>query len=1041
MLAKIFIHRPIAAVVVSIVIVFLGVLSLNKLPIALYPDITPPVVSVSGIYSGANAAVIEETIANPIEDRINGVPGMLYVKSNSTAYGQFSMDVTFETGTDIDIAMLDVQNRVATAMPNLPEDIKRTGLVTKKTSPSILEAVGIYTPNGTYDIPFLDNYNKLYIQKVIARLPGVGDANVLGQNFAMRVWLNPDKMAELGISPGDVQKAIQTQNVQIAAGIVGRTPVPMGQSFEYNVDVKSRLSSKEAFEKIIVSSNEQGALVYLKDIATVELGTEFYLGGSSIRASKASNMLISQMPDANALDVAKNVQKAMQELEKSFPLDLAWDIPYNTTFIVEASIKEVVHTFFEALFLVMLVVFLFLQSWRATLITLLAIPVSVVGTFALFGMLGFSINTITLFAMILAIGIVVDDAIIVVEAVQHHIDRDKLSAKQATIKAMEEISSPVIATALILAAVFVPVAFLPGIVGGLFKQFALTISISVLISAFVALSLTPALCATLMRENPVHAGAKGLYKFFFWFNTQLDKATAVYGKIVKKSLKYLSLSILLLGLIYLFTLFLAKKTPTSFLPTEDQGILMIHVELPPAASSERTYEVLKQAEAILLKNEAIAKFGFRSNVNILLGRTNSSNAGIVFVTLKDWSERAKSNLLGNNAIAYIQKSLSAIKDARFVVFSPPAIAGLGVVDGFSMMIKQTQGSVQELDAVLGKFIDTLNKRPEIARAFTAFSTKYPAIDLSIDYAKAKQLGVDIAEINTALQSFMGGSYVNDFTAYNQSYKVYMQADENFRDKIEKINRFKVRNKHGEMIGLDNFVDYVSSSSPVVIPHYNTLRGVEINGSSAKGYSSGQVIEVLQTLASTVLPDNYSYEFSGTTLQEVKAGNSSVGIFAVSIAFIFLFLAALYESWSVPFAVLGVVPISSFGAFLALYYLGLENSVYAQIGLVTLIGLCAKTSILIVEYCKEKQEKQGMPLVQAVLEASMLRLRPILMTALSFVLGVVSLVVANGAGAAARVNLGWTVLGGMLAVTFLSIFFVPALYVFIYKRSHNKDSNI
>jgi HAE1 family hydrophobic/amphiphilic exporter-1 len=1028
MIANFFIQRPIAAIVSALLLVLIGVISIIVLPTALYPDISPPNITISGSYVGANAKTIEETVLIPIENALSGIPNMMYVQSNATAYGVFAINITLEIGSDTNEALVEVKNRLSQAESVLPEEVKKAGILTEKVSPTILKYILFYSPNKTHDISFISNYIRLFIQTEIAKLPGVGKADINAYPFAMRIWLDPNKMAQLKIAPQDVSTAIYEQNAQIAAGVIGRPPIKNDQVFEYSISVESKLKTAEEFEKIIVGDNpETGAMVFLKDIARVELGQEGYDSRKSINGYEGAALGVLPSVGANSLAVGRLVEEKLKELSLNFPSDFTYMVPWDTTVFVKASLKEVIYIFLEALLLVILVVFIFLQSWRATLIALMAIPVSIIGTFPFFIALGFSINSITLFGMILAIGIVVDDAIIVVEAVQHHIDVDKLSPKEATYKAMKEISSPVIATAFILAAVFVPVAFIPGITGGLFKQFAITISISVLISAFVALSLTPALSALMMRGNPVQANSKGLYGLFFKFNIWLDRQTGRYQNIIKKSLGHLKITLFILLLLYVATVILSKSTSTTFLPKDNTGAIFVSVTMPPNTASGKTIEALDQIEAILLQHPNMKTAVYFSHLNLLLGGVNLSNSGTFFLTPKDFKTNEA------EFTKELQQQLSGIPNAEILVLAFPPIDGLGNTDGFSMVLKQQQGSLEELEQTSKRFIARLQERPEIAYAFSSFSASIPNINLKIDKNKARQLGVGMQDINNALQMFLGGFYVNDFNIYNRNFRVFIQSEGEYREKIEQLSAFHVRNKKGEMIPMSNLVSYDFGGSAEVINHFNLKRSVEINGAPAAGYSSGDALQALKELGETELSSNYSFEFANMSLQESRAGDTSTFILLLSLIFVFLFLAAFYESWTIPFAVLAAVPLGIFGAFFALHFAGYENSVYAQIGLVTLIGLSVKTSILIVEFCKERQE-HGVPLIEAAIQAATLRLRPILMTGLAFIFGVVALITATGAGAGSKNNLGWTVFGGMMAIVFISIFFVPALYVWITKMS-------
>lgn len=1039
MIADVFIKRPVTAIVVSVVITVLGLLAIYTLPISQYPNITPPVVQVTGVFAGADAQTVEQTVATPIESQVNGAPGMSFLQSNSTSDGTMTMNVTFDVGTNIDIATLDVQNRVSVASPQLPDDVKRVGLTVRKRNPSILMLVALYSPKGSHDVKFLDNYTNIYIKDALLRVKGVGDIFSRADNFSMRIWLKPDKLAQLGLSANQVVAALQQQNVQVAAGTVGSTPQLASQSFEYTIKVKGTLEKEEDFRNIIVYTKPQdGSIVYLRDVARVELGKANYANNSYVDGKRSAYLLVYQAPGSNALETAEGVAKAMEELRKSFPADIDYVIPFESASVVKVSINEVLHTLFEALALVILVVFLFLQSWRATLIPILAIPVSIIGTFIFFVPLDFSINTLTMFGFVLAIGIVVDDAIVVVEAVQHYIDHEKLSARDATIKAMKDISGPVIAIALILAAVFVPVGFIPGIVGRLYQQFAITIAISVLISAFVALSLTPALCTMLLKPSEIGEQSRGLNKFFYRFNNWFANITNSYSVGVQKVIRKSPLMLIALIAIFSVTYGLLKTKPTGFVPTEDEGRVYITFELPEASSTTRTVEVLNKMQKIMMEVPGVDHFAALGGLNVLTFSTKS-NSGTIFCQLKPWDERKDKAKQLYGIIAELNKRFSVIKDANIIIIPPPPIQGLGNSSGFSFTLEQRESNddIKGFERVVLNFMMEANKRPEIAKAFTFFTAKTPGYQLNVDRVKCERLGVPVPEVFSTLQTMMGSKYINDFTTYGRNFRVITQADTAYRSNIKNLEQFYVRNKTGQMIPLNTLVSYSIMESAPLISHFNMFRSAEFNGAAKPGYSSGQAIEALKEVAAKTLPTGYGYEFSGLTREEVKSGSSSAYIFALSILFVFLFLAALYESWSVPFSVLLSVPLGAFGAMIALICLPkLDNNIYAQIGLITLIGLAAKNAILIVEFAKERVD-HGMEIVAATIDAVKLRLRPILMTSLAFILGVLPLVFASGAGAVSRQTIGWTVLGGMLAATSLALFFVPVLYVFITKLAYGK----
>ena len=1039
MIADTFIKRPVTAIVISIVIVLVGIIAMTTLPVAQYPDITPPTVTISGNFTGADAQTVEQTTTTAIETQVNGTPGMTYMSSNSSSSGQSSINVNFEIGTDVNIAALDVQNRVSVAQPSLPDAVKRLGLTVRKRNPSIMVALALYSPNGTHDAIFIGNYANIYLKDAMQRVKGVGDIVSRADDFGMRIWLSPEKLANLGMTTSDILASLTEQNLQVAAGTIGGNPQPALQSFEYSVLTNSRINTKEQFENIIVRTvPATGIIVYLKDVARVELGKFDYGSNAFVDGKPAAFVLIYQAPGANALQTFEGINKALLELKKTFPKDIDYTMPLETVSVVKVSINEVVHTLVEALLLVILVVFLFLQNWRATLIPVLAIPVSLIGTFIFFIPFGFTINTLTLFAFVLAIGIVVDDAIVVVEAVQHYMDHEKLSAKAATKKAMDDISGPVIAIALILAAVFVPVGFIPGIVGRLYQQFAITIAVSVIISAFVALSLTPALCSIMLKPSKDEAAKKNwLEKFFAWFNKGFGNITSSYTRGVGKWIRATPFVLIMLVCLFVGLFFLFKSKPSGFIPSEDEGRLYVTYEMPEATSTNRSkemlLEVMKRTQAV----PGVRTVGGLAGLNII-SFSFKANVGTMFVNLKPWDERKSKELQLQNIIEEIQKRTADIKEARILAIAPPAIPGLGATSGFTFELQQTTSTdnIQQFETVARNFLAEVNKRPEIGRAYTFFTTHTPSYQVDVDKAKAKLLGVNVADVYSTMSTLLGSSYVNDFNLYGRNFRVVAQADSTYRSSISELGKYYVRNNQGGMVPLGSLVTSKITESPSLISHYNIYRSIEINGTPKPGFSSGQAIEALKDAAKT-LPAGYGYEFSGLSLEEVKAGGSTVTIFAISIIFVFLFLAALYESWSVPFSVLFAVPIGAFGSILTLILLPkLTNNVYAQIGLITLIGLAAKNAILIVEFAKERVDR-GVDITHATLQAVQLRLRPIVMTSLAFILGVLPLAFATGAAAESRKTIGWTVFGGMLAATTLAIFVVPVLFVLITKLSYGK----
>jgi hydrophobe/amphiphile efflux-1 (HAE1) family protein len=1040
MIADTFIRRPVTAIVISLVIVVVGILSISSLAIGQYPEITPPTVNISTTYTGADALTVEQTVATPIEVQVNGTPGMTYLQSNSTSNGQMSMTVNFEVGTDINIAALDVQNRVGIATPTLPQDVQRLGITTRKRNPSILMLVAIYAPKGTHNVPFLDNFTNVFVRDALLRSKGVGDVFTRADDFSMRIWLKPDKLAALGMTAGDVTSAIQEQNAQVAAGSVGSTPQEKSQTFEYTIITKGRLTTPEEFGNIIVRTQPgNGSIVHLKDVARVELGKFNYAGNSFVDGKRASYLLVYQAPNSNALETADNVYATMEQLKKTFPVDVDYIVPFESVTVVKVSVHEVVVTLVIALVLVIIVVFLFLQSWRTTLIPVLAIPVSIIGTFIFFIPLHFTINTLTLFGFVLAIGIVVDDAIVVVEAVQHYMDEQNMPPKEATIHAMKDISAPVIAIALILAAVFVPVGFIPGIVGRLYQQFAITIAISVLISAFVALSLTPALCSLILRPRKLDEQSKGLDKFFFKFNSWFDRVTGRYREAVDKSIKNSKFIVIVLVCIIVGAILLFKNKPTGFIPTEDDGRIYVTYDLPEASSTQRSVTVLHEMMKTLDSVPEIGHYAALGGLNAV-SFASKSNSGTIFCQLKPWDERPGKAHQVFAVVAEIQKKFAKFKEANVVVIPPPAIPGLGSTAGFSFILEQRQagGDIKTFEKTLQNFIAELGKRREISKAFTFFTARTPAYQLVIDREKAKRLGVQISDINSTLQTYMGSIFINDFTVYGRNFHVLAQADTNYRTNIENMGQYFVRNQAGQMVPLSTLTSYKMIENAPLISHFNLFRSAEIDGNSAPGYSSGDAIKALQEVAAKSLPEGYGYEFSGLSREEILSGSKTVYIFMLSIGFVFLFLAALYESWSVPFSVLLAVPLGAFGAILFLTFNpGLDDNIYAQIGLITLIGLAAKNAILIVEFAKERVDR-GMELEKATLEAVRLRLRPIIMTSMAFILGVLPLVFASGAGAQARQTIGWTVFGGMLAATSLAIFIVPVLFFLITRFAYGKE---
>jgi len=1033
MIANTFIKRPVTAIVTSVVLMMSGAICLFNLAVDQYPNISPPGVSITGTYTGADAQTVEQTVAIPIEEQVNGSPGMEYMQSTSTNSGGMNISVTFEVGTNVHIAALNVQNRVGIATPLLPAVVSQLGLTVRARNPSMLMLVALYSPNGTHNVTFVDNYTSIFINDALLRVPGVGDITARTDNFSMRIWMNPTKMASYGLTPADVISALQAQNVYVAAGSVGAPPQNADQAFELGVLTNGPLTKASEFEKIVVKANPlTGELVYVKDIGRVELGKFTFSSNSYVDGKRASYLLVYQTPGSNALETANNVYAEMERLKKSFPTDIDYKVPFESVTIIKVSMMEVLGTLLKALGLVALVVFLFLQNWRSTIIPICAIPVSILSTFIFFIPLGFTINTLTMFGFVLAIGIVVDDAIIVVEAVQHYIDEQGMSAKEATYMAMKDISAPVVAIALILAAVFVPVGFIPGIVGRLYQQFAITIAISVLLSSFIALSLTPALCTLLLK--PSHTGKKTNWvdKFFNYFNTGFQWFTDRYSNGVKHSIRFSWVVVIVLIFICGATYGLFKFKPSGFIPTEDDGRLYVTYQLPEASSTAQSVAVINKVMEIVGSTPGVNHFAALSGLNVLNGSSNSNN-GTLFVMLKPWDERSEKSQQIPGIIDVVKKRIAAagIKNANVQVIPPPPIRGIGQAAGFSMQIEQgnTTDDIHQFETVVKRFIAVAHKNPSISTAFSLYSAHTPAYNLTVDREKCQKMGVNISSVFNTMQAYMGSLFVNNFTLYNRTFHVVVQADTTFRSMIQDMDKYYVRNGAGEMLPLSTLIKYEPIETAPLIQHFNIFRSAEVDGATPFGYSTGQGIDALMETAAKVLPQGYTYEFSGLSYEEIRAGSLTVYIFIFSITFVFLFLAALYESWS--------VPVSAFGAILMLtFYPQLTDNVYAQIGLITLIGLSAKNAILIVEFAKVRVDR-GEELITSTLEAVRLRIRPIIMTSMAFILGVLPLVLATGAGAKARNTIGVTVLGGMIASTTISIFIVPVLFVLFTKFSYGK----
>jgi len=1036
-MAEFFVRRPIVAMVIAIITVIVGLVSMRALPIAQYPEITPPMVSVTANYTGANAVSVEQSVATPVEQKVNGVEDMIYMKSTNASSGAMQLQVSFEVGTDLDMANVLTQNRVAEAQALLPEEVKRLGVTVKKQLSFPLLLISLVSPNGSYDEEFLTNYSTINVLDELARIRGVGQAVVAGGTafeYAMRVWVKPDQLAKLGLTVPDISNALRQQNVLIPAGQIGGPPAPPGTDFTYTVQTPGRLVTAEQFENVVVRSNPDGSQVFLRDVARIELGTQSYVVSASLNQAPTAALLVYQLPDANGLEVAGKVFETMDRLKARFPDDVDYVVSLDTTRPIEAGIREIVITLFQAMALVIFVVYIFLQDARATLIPTLAVPVSLIGTFAVFPLLGFSINTLSLLGLVLAIGIVVDDAIVVVEAVAQKMEKG-MAPKEATIEAMREVSAPIVATSLSLIAVFVPVATMGGITGSLYQQFAITIAISVAISSINALTLSPALAALLLRPPGEKQGA--LDRFFGTFNRGFDKATSRFmvftGFFTRRLLRTgVLLAVLVLGLLVLF-----RAVPGGFVPEEDQGYLMAALQLPDAASLQRTKDVMKEVEQVLAGFDAIETYTTISGFSLLTG-TTQSNAGFIFLQLRDWDERPEVR----DHAQYLTRRLNyrfatQVTEAVVFAFGPPAIPGLGTGSGFTMLLQDLGGGdPQYLAEQAQKFIAAATERPEIASAGTLYRAGVPQIAIDIDKPKALKLGVQLADINTSIGAFLGGAYVNDFNRFGRLYKVYVQAEPEYRDSVDGIRMFYVRNADGDMVPLSTLVTTNRAQGAEFTNRFNLFRAAELTGQPAEGYSSAQALAALEEVAEQVLPADMGYAWSNMSYQEKAAQGTGSVVFVMALVFVFLILAAQYESWSLPLSVMLGTPIAVFGAIGGLWIARLfsesyVNNVFAQIGLVMLIGMAAKNAILIVEFASQEMQN-GKEAVQAALDAARSRFRPILMTAFSFILGVVPLLVASGAGAEARKVMGMTVFSGMLAATLIGVLVVPAMFVFVEK---------
>ena len=1043
--SKFFISRPIFAAVLSLLILIAGAISLFKLPISEYPEVVPPTVVVRANFPGANPKVIGETVAAPLEQAITGVENMLYMSSQSTADGKLTLTITFALGTDLDNAQVQVQNRVTRTQPKLPEEVTRIGITVDKASPDLTMVVHLTSPDQRYDMLYLSNYAILNIKDELARLNGVGDVQLFGMgDYSLRVWLDPNKTASRNLTATDVVNAIREQNRQVAAGALGAQPAPTDTSFQLSVNTQGRLVTEEEFENIVIRAGDNGEITRLKDIARVELGSSQYALRSLIDNQPAVAIPIFQRPGSNAIDISNDVRSKMAELKKNFPAGMDYRIAYDPTIFVRGSIEAVVHTLFEALILVVLVVILFLQTWRASIIPLVAVPVSLIGTFAVMHLFGFSLNALSLFGLVLAIGIVVDDAIVVVENVERNIELG-LAPFPATEKAMSEVTGPIIATALVLCAVFIPAAFISGLTGQFYKQFALTIAISTVISAFNSLTLSPALAAVLLRghDAPKDRFSKFLDKIlggwlFRPFNRFFEKASHGYVGTVRRVIRGSAIALFVYAGLMVLTFFGFAHTPTGFVPAQDKQYLVAFAQLPDAASLDRTESVMKRMSEIALKQpgveSAIAFPGLSIN-----GFTNSPNSGIVFVTLKPFDERKDPSMSAGAIAGALNGQYSNIEEAYMAIFPPPPVQGLGTIGGFRLQIED-RGNLgyDELYKEVQNVITKSRGVPELFGLFTSYTVNVPQVDAAIDREKAKTHGVAISDIFDTLQVYLGSLYANDFNRFGRTYQVNVQAEQQFRQDSDQIGQLKVRNNKGEMIPLATFIKVSDTSGPDRVMHYNGFITAEINGNAGPGYSSGQAQAAIEKLLKEELPNGMTYEWTDLTYQQILSGNTALFVFPLCVLLAFLVLAAQYESWSLPLAVILIVPMTLLSAITGVIISGGDNNIFTQIGLIVLVGLACKNAILIVEFAKDKQQ-EGLDPLAAVLEACRLRLRPILMTSFAFIMGVVPLVLSSGAGAEMRHAMGVAVFSGMIGVTFFGLLLTPVFYVLIRRSVERSET--
>ncbi|MGJ0483515.1 MAG: efflux RND transporter permease subunit [Methylomicrobium sp.] len=1041
-----FIDHPIFASVLSILILLVGGLALIALPIAQYPEIAPPTVVISTVYPGANAQVVAETVATPIEQEVNGVEDMLYLSSQSTNSGSMALTVTFKPGTNLDKAQVLVQNRVALAEPRLPEEVRRQGISVKKRSPDLSLVVNLLSPDKRYDSVYLSNYALLQIKDILARLPGVGEILVFGaRDYSMRLWLNPELVAARNLTASDVINAIREQNIQVAAGVVGQQPTKENTDFQYTVSTLGRLMEAEQFANIVIKQGADGQLTRLKDVARIELGAKDYNSGLFLDGEPTVGLAIFQLPGSNALDTKKAVVEAMEKLKTRFPEGLEYNMVYDTVVFVQQSIDAVIKTLFEALLLVVLVVVVFLQNWRPAIIPLLAVPISLIGTFAVMAAMGLSLNTLSLFGLVLSIGIVVDDAIVVVENVERHIALG-LHARDAARKAMSEVVGPIIATALVLVAVFVPTAFITGVSGAFYKQFALTIAVSTVISAFNSLTLSPALCALLLDrahedKDKVTKLIDRLFGWFFvGFNRFFDRFSAGYARLVGRLIRMTAVVLILYVGLNGLNFLAFEKVPTGFIPQQDQGYLILYAQLPDAASLARTQDVVQQATRIVLDTEGVKHLNAYAGFSILSG-SSQSNVATMFARLDDFEKRAgRPELYADAVVKKLQQRLAAVQDAYIAVFAPPPIRGMSAVGGFKLQIQdRTNAGINALQQVNSEMIAKGNQQPGLAGLFTTFRAGVPQLFLDVDRTRVKSMNVPLKDVFDTLQIYLGSLYVNDFNAFGRIYQVVAQADSEFRMKPSDIAELKTRNLQGGMVPLGSLVDVKAITGPDKITRYNMYPAAEINGSTLPGVSSGQAIEVMNKLLNDELPPGFGFEWTELSLQQVLAGNVAMLVFPLSVIFVFLALAAQYESWSLPFAVILIVPMCILSSMAGIWLRDMDNNIFTQVGFIVLVGLASKNAILIVEFAKRRQE-EGLNRFDAAVEASGIRLRPILMTSFAFIMGVFPLVIAEGAGAESRRILGTAVFSGMAGVTLFGLVLTPVFFVTVQALSQRWSSS-